>query len=209
MPVATLTEFVAEQTVAIVIGVAAILVAPKAGPKLAEFGAELAGKARSSLDPNAAGDQPTAGVPPSVRPVGMTAAVAAAGRGLAGAVAGGAQQLADQWSNLIDEVRTSTVIPAQDPPAAVSVLSSVAGAQVVSRAPGRIRLRLALPPNQPQMAEQVAGALAALDGVVQAQANTRTGSVLLLYDTGRYATPEALLAGAAQMFVQRRDEERR
>ncbi len=204
MAVATLTEFVAEQTVAIVIGVAAIVMAPKAGPKLVEYGGELIARARSLREPAAAGDQTMTGGPRSPGPAGQAAA---AGRGLAGAVTGGAQRWGEQWSWLIDEARTAT--PAQDTPGTVSVLSAVAGAQVVSRAPGRVRLRLATPHAQPELVEQVAGALAELEGVVQVRANTRTNSVLILYHTGQYATPEALLTGAAQMLVQHREEERR
>lgn len=47
MALAAFTEFVAEQAVAITIGVAAVLVAPKVGPKLAQLSSDLTAGARS------------------------------------------------------------------------------------------------------------------------------------------------------------------
>lgn len=47
MPLVTFADFVAEQAVGILIGAAAILAAPKAGPKLVEMGADLTARAKA------------------------------------------------------------------------------------------------------------------------------------------------------------------
>lgn len=71
--------------------------------------------------------------------------------------------------------------------------------RIVSSVPGRLRLRdPAL--RRPRLLEQLAAALAAVDGVLSTAANAKAGSIVLIYDAAEIsqreigATAEALAA---------------
>ena len=208
MPVATFAEFVAEQAIAIALGAAAIVVAPKAGPKLAELGSDLSAKVKTMTDSTppagaadtaaAAGETPTANGDGPASTAAAAAAVAAAGRSLAEKLAGGAQMLGQQWSALLAEVAAESPPPETAAPDARGVLAGMSAGNVVSFAPGRARLRLHALRGQPSLVQPLGDALTAVQGVHQVQANAATGSVLLLFDARQYPTTEALLEAITQ-----------
>jgi hypothetical protein len=205
MPVATFAEFLAEQAIAITIGAAAVVAAPKAGPKLAELGNNLGAKAKSMIDSTQASSGATqeaaAASQAEADPTGQAAAGAtavAAGRSLAEKLAGGAQKLGQQWGALFAEVAADNAAPEATAPSLASVLAGLSAADVVSQAPGRVRLRLSALRGQPQLAGQLAEALAAVEGIRQVQPNPTTGSVLILLDDAVYLSPDALLEAIAQ-----------
>lgn len=177
MPLLTLADFVVEQAVALAIGAVAVIAAPKAGPKLVELGGDVGARARSL-----AGSLPAA---PSVATV--SAPLTAAGAG----IQTGVQRFGKRWGELIDE--SATLARADVDPA--SLLAGVSAADVASFAPGRARLRLRQLVGQPQLAEQTATALAAVDGVAEVHARATTGSLLILFDADRYASAQPLLDG--------------
>lgn len=189
MPVATFAEFVAEQAIAIAVGAAAIVVAPKAGPKLAELGSDLSAKVKTMTD-----STPSAGAADTA----AAASVVTAGRGLAEKLAAGAQMLGQQWSALLAEVAAESPPPETAAPEARGVLAGMSAGNVVSFAPGRARLRLHALRGQPSLVQPLGDALAAVEGVRQVQANAATGSVLLLFDARQYPTPETLLEAITQ-----------
>lgn len=205
MPVATFAEFVAEQAIAIAVGAAAIVVAPKAGPKLAQLGGDLSAKVKSMTDSTspagaaetaaAAGQTPTAN---GDGPASAAASVAAAGRSLAEKLADSAQKLGQQWSALLAEVTAEKPAPEAAVPGASSVLAGITAGNVVSFAPGRARLRLHALRGQPSLAPPLEDALAAAEGIREVQANPTTGSVLLTFDAKRYPSPESLLEAITQ-----------
>lgn len=208
MPVATFAEFMAEQAVAIAIGAAAVVVAPKAGPKLAELGSDLSAKVKSMTDstPSAAAVEADAVAEQATTnygdgPAGAAAAaasVATVGRSLAEKLAGSAQKLGQEWSALLAEVAAESPAPEAAGPDVRNVLAAMSAGNVVSFAPGRARLRLHALRGQPDLVGPLGDALAAVEGVREAQANAATGSVLLLFDARRYPTPEALLEAITQ-----------
>ena len=198
MPILTLADFVAEQAIAIALGAAAVVAAPKAGPKLAELGNDLSAKAKSMIDPTQASSDPaeaaTAGqTEANYMGHAAGAAAVAAGRSLAETLVGGAQKLGQQWSALLAEAAADNPVPATEAPSLASVLAGVTTADVVSQAPGRVRLRLRALRGQPQLAGQLAEALAAVEGIRQVEANPTTGSVLILFADAVYPSPDALL----------------
>ncbi len=206
MPVATFAEFVAEQAIAIAVGAAAIVVAPKAGPKLAELGSDLGAKVKSMTDSTrstgaaaeaAAGTTAANGGEPAGA-AAATATVAAAGRSLAAKLSDGVQKLGQQWSALKVEAEVDSAAPETGAPSLAEALAGVTTANVVSFSPGRARLRVKALRGQPQLAAQIEEALAAVDGVRQAQASPTTGSVLLTFDAKRYPSPESLLEAITQ-----------
>lgn len=205
MPVATFAEFVAEQAVAIALGAAAVVVAPKAGPKLAELGGDLRVKVKAMTDATsssaaagaAAESTSTRDGEPAAAATAAAATVAAAGRGLAARLSGGVQKLGQQWTALKAEAEGPGPGPAT--PGLADALAGVTAANVVSFAPGRARLRLRALRGQPPLAAQLEQALAAVDGVRQAQASPTTGSVLITFDAKRYPSPESLLDPIAQL----------
>ncbi len=204
MPVVTLAELVVDQAIGIAIGVAAIVAAPKAGPKLAELGNDLSAKAKSMIDSTQANSNPAeaaAAGQTDVDPTGKAAGAAAvvAGRSLVGKLSDGAQKLGQQWSALFAEAAADTPAPETAVPSLASVLAGVTAADVVSQAPGRVRLRLGALRGQPQVADQLTEALAAVEGIRQVQANSTTGSVLILFADAVYPSPDALLEAITQL----------
>ena len=168
MTLMTLADLVAEQAVALVIGAATVVVAPKAGPRLAELGGDLSERTR--------------------------AAVAARG-GIHKSIAGGVQRLGQRRNEEIDEPATPVHVDI-DP---TSLLAGLSSANVVSNAPGRVRLRLHQIVGQAELAEQTASVLAAIDGVVEVHARPTTGSVVVRFDPVRYPSLESLLDGIATL----------
>ena len=69
-----------------------------------------------------------------------------------------------------------------------------AGVQILHATPGRIRLRLSALRGNAELAEQLQGGLGLVPGILAAEASPITGSLLLVYDPGRYASPADLLA---------------
>ena len=174
MPLLTLADFVAEQAVALAIGAVAVVAAPKAGPKLVELGGDMSARARKLAAPKAAA---------------VSAPLIAAGAG----IQSGAQRFGQRWSELIDKSATSTGADV-DP---ASLLAGLSAANVASYAPGRARLRLNELRGQPQLAGQLEASLAAVAGVTEVHARATTGSVLIRFDAGRYASLKSLLDGIA------------
>lgn len=172
MPILTLADFVAEQAVALAIGAVAVIAAPKAAPKLVELGGDVSARAQALAAPKVAA-------------VSMPLIAAGAG------IQTGVQRFGRRWSDLIDESAT----PARADIDPASLLASVSVADLASFAPGRARLRLRQLVGQPQLAEQTATALAAVDGVTEVHARATTGSVLILFDAACYPSPQSLLDG--------------
>lgn len=178
MPVMTFAEFAVEQALGIAIGAVAILAAPKAGPKVAALAGSLSDGLRSTL---------------------VSAPAAASRQAMYGRVASGVHSFGEHWSKLIDEAMTPSH-PVETPVIAsvAELLPFVSRQSVVSQAPGRVRLSLRPLLRQPLLAEQITEALTAMGGIWRVQANPRTGSVLVLYDSDRYPTLDSLLAGISQ-----------
>ena len=84
-----------------------------------------------------------------------------------------------------------------------------AAAQIVHSVPGRMRIRVPAMRGNDDFFQRAAGHLARLEGVTQAQANSRTASILLLHvgvssqTVGEWAEREALFSLAAQDQAQR------
>lgn len=176
MPVLTLAELVVDQAIGIAIGVAAIVAAPKAGPKLASLSDNLLDSVKSAAIP----------------------AASAAGRVIVGKATGGVRWYGQEWASLIEESTPQPAIAAGDVSSVAGLLAGLATAEVVSQAPGRVRLRLHQLQGHPQLVEPLAEALVRVDGIGRVQVNPTTGSVLVLYDTGRYASLDTLLAAVVR-----------
>ncbi|HTU02803.1 MAG TPA: hypothetical protein VMG58_13335 [Candidatus Sulfotelmatobacter sp.] len=69
-----------------------------------------------------------------------------------------------------------------------------AAIQLLHAIPGRIRLRLPALHGNPALAEQLRGGLGLVPGILAAEASPFTGSLLIVYDPGRYSSPADLLA---------------
>ncbi|HNS02912.1 MAG TPA: hypothetical protein PKM78_11085 [Anaerolineae bacterium] len=198
MPVTPFAEFVAEQAIAIALGAAAVVAAPKAGPKLAEMGADVGARAKSMVNTTKSSEAAAeAAAPAGETDPASTGAATAAGPSLVEKLADGARKLGQQWSALFAEIAAENPASEVAPPSLASVLAGVGMSDVVSQAPGRVRLRLRMLVGQPQLAVQLGESLAAIEGIRQVQPNPTTGSVLITFDDRRYPTPEALLKAIA------------
>lgn len=193
MPFLTLADFIVEQAVTIAIGAVAVAAAPKVAPKVVALGNDLSARTKAKV-----AALPLAGSAAAVTVSGAGAVRAnalAAGQGVSRSVTGGVAWFGQQWSDLLDEALPDGTAAGIDP---ANVLASASAANLASFAPGRARLRLSQLRGQPQLAEQVVLAAAAIDGIDQVQANATTGSLVILFDADRYPTPDALLSALAE-----------
>jgi hypothetical protein len=65
-----------------------------------------------------------------------------------------------------------------------------AAIKIMHAIPGRIRIKVAQPRENPTLAAQIQEHLASVSGVQKVEANTRTSSLILLYDAAALSSPE-------------------
>ena len=128
---------------------------------------------------------------------GITVPFAGAGRGVIDRVTGGVQWYLEQWEDRVHEVKAErTHRFERDGLTVETILGELDQAAIVSDTPGRVRLRVPALRRQDAVAAQTAGVLSEMAGVRNAEVNPLTGSVLVLYETGRYPTAAKLIAAA-------------
>ena len=109
---------------------------------------------------------------------------------------GSVQWYVEQWEDLVVEAKASLASNAPSPTVA-EVLAGLAEATVASAIPGRVRWRLKQLKGHDRLAEQGAQALGRLPGIRQVEVSALTGSVLIFYDTAKYASRDALARALA------------
>lgn len=68
----------------------------------------------------------------------------------------------------------------------LSQLRTLRRAEVIHRLPGRVRMRVPWIKNRPQIAQALAGCLAAIEGINECRANVECASVTIVYDQRRW-----------------------
>jgi hypothetical protein len=192
MPVETLASFVTEQAVGIVIGGVAVVAARKFGPKLA-----IAPQESRLSGPGAVSERRGVAIIGTV-PVVVASPVKTAGQVLYEQV----ERYGEQWKDLIAEAHAmqATGVNGNDMSTA-NVLAGLPEANVVCDLPGRLRLRLLPLKGDEELAVAYVAALAGMPGISQVQFNRHSGSILIGYDPGRYASSDLLRQAFAATCV--------
>lgn len=202
MPIGAAVGFVAEQGVGILVGAAAVALAPFVGRKLhgkadgvqqaTTSAVDTARDAGASLieKTNAAGAQVAGAV--SATALAVTQPVADTGKSAYHATLTGAHWYVEQWVDIAAEAR-EWVSPSSHLTAS-EVVASLPLAKVVSDIPGRARLRAAQIRGDSQLAKEVAESVFSQLGGGRVTASPATGNVLIHYDQGQYGSLNELLA---------------
>jgi hypothetical protein len=108
-------------------------------------------------------------------------------------VSGGAKWYGGQCSDLFGEAQLAWSARHSDSVTLAGLLASMVDAAILSDTPGRARLRLVHLKGRADRTVFIADAVATMPGVLQVSANPHTGTVLIHYDTMRYASLGSLL----------------
>lgn len=178
MPVETFTAFVAEQAVGIVVGVTAVVIAPKVLPRLGR----AAKKAKQLGITSVEGPLSVAAVAgPPIKSGSQTV--------YKGTV-GGLLWYGTKWEDLFSEAQEIRVAGTAQP--ASNLVRTLAAARAISDLPGRLRLKMKqIQGNQPSAAV-LTEALDGLPRIHKIQFSLASGSVLILYDPDYYPSADAL-----------------
>jgi len=195
MPVQTFASFVTEQAVGIAIGVVAVVAARKVGPRLATV-------TQNSRYSSAAAVSAKLGAVVVAKPVKT------AGQVIYEQVAGSVQWYGEQWEDLIGEAyawRTTAID--QDGSHTANILAGLSGAKIVCDLPGRLRLRLSPLKGDEHLAAACTAALVGTPGINQVQVSPHSGSILICYDPGLYASSDSLRQALAAGYISARSPE--
>ncbi len=176
------TGFVAEQALGILVGAAAVAVAPVVAPRLRTLGK---GVASGSLAAAEKAGQVASVVGPPIAQTSYTVYRKVSRR---------AQWYGAWWTGLVAEVNADQAPEiAEGFVSPQGILNSLPRARVISNVPGRARLRVNRLRGKPELASQTAEALLTVPGVRHVEVSPHTGSILLGFDKRRYRSLDALL----------------
>jgi hypothetical protein len=127
--------------------------------------------------------------------------VAQAGRQVYESVLGGVQWYLEHWGDVVGGARAEQSAATESASQAdvAGILESLPKAKIISAAPGRVRVRVKQLKANDEVAYQTVETLARLPGIRRIELSQVTGSLLILYNPGKYASPDALLEAGARL----------